>query len=350
MPMDKFFAVENLNYHYQKHVVLHNLNLQINAGECVALLGPSGIGKSTLLRIIAGLVAPTSGNIVLKSRQLTRDGQHLIPCEKRKIGMVFQDYALFPQLTVYENIAFGLRQRKFAESAIEKLVKQLLSIMNMPALGDRYPRELSGGQQQRVALARALVVQPELLLLDEPFANIDTTVRIQLHAELQRIITEQQLSVLLVTHDRHEAFSLAQRVGILVPTESGAQLAQFDQPEIVYMQPKNITVAQLTGAVNLFSGFLRDKIIETGLGSLTCAFAGEGAGIVVLRPESLEFSPTTSGQARVVSKQFYGAGYRLVVDTPVGLLLVNAPFALHYQIGDVGNLTLKQDAWFISSV
>jgi len=348
MPTDKFFAVENLNYHYQKQVFLDNLNLQINAGECVALLGPSGIGKSTLLRIIAGLITPTSGNIVLKSRILTQAGQHLIPCEKRNIGMVFQDYALFPQLTVYENIAFGLRQRKLAASAIDELVTQLLALMNMPALGERYPRELSGGQQQRVALARALVVKPELLLLDEPFANIDTTVRIQLHAELQRIITEQQLSVLLVTHDRQEAFSLAQRVGILVATETGAQLAQFDRPEIVYMQPKNITVAQLTGSVNLFSGFLRDKIIETGLGSLTCSFAGEGAGIVVLRPESLAFTPAASGQARVMSKQFYGAGYRLVVDTPVGLLLVNAPFATQYQIGDVGNLELKQDAWFIS--
>ena len=247
MSADNFFSIQNLQYNYQDRPILDRLNLNMRTSECIALLGPSGIGKSTLLHIIAGLLPASNGAIFLRDTLLTEGTHHLVPCEKRGIGMVFQDYALFPQLRVSENIAFGLRQHRYSSAARQQRVNELLTLMHMENLGERYPHELSGGQQQRVALARALAIQPQLLLLDEPFANIDASVRIKLHAELQRIISMQQLSVLLVTHDRQEAFALATRVGVLIPSEQGATLAQLDTPQNIYQQPHTTLIAKLTG-------------------------------------------------------------------------------------------------------
>ena len=345
--MDNFFQIEQLNYAYQKTPVLHNLNLSIQAGECVALLGPSGVGKTTLLHIIAGLLSANGGDIYLQKNILTQNGQHKVPCEKRDIGMVFQNYALFPQLNVANNIAFGMHRHHYSSTAIKDRVNQLLKLMHMDQLSQRYPHELSGGQQQRVALARALAIQPQLLLLDEPFANMDTNVRAQLHAELQRIILANKLSVLLVTHDRQEAFSLANRVGVLIPTELGAELVQLATPQEIYEKPNNITVAQLTGAVNLFPGNLVDDTVETVFGRWLCYGNNTGKGIVVTRPEQLEFTANSQGKARIVSKQFLGAKYRLLVETSIGILLIDAPLDDVNAIDMIGNITLKNKAWFI---
>jgi iron(III) transport system ATP-binding protein len=347
--VDNFFHINQLNYAHEQHAILHDLTLSMQAGECIALLGPSGVGKSTLLQIIAGLLPASDGAISLQQRILTQNGKHIIPCEKRGIGMVFQDYALFPQMHVNANIAFGLQQHRQPKQKIEQRVQELLSLMHMESLGQRYPNELSGGQQQRVALARALAVEPKLLLLDEPFANIDSSVRVKLHAELQRIIREQHLSVLLVTHDRQEAFALAHRVGILVPTAQGAELAQLASPQEVYQKPSNVMVAQLTGALNLFSGYLENDSVETALGKWPCTGNHQGAGMVMVRPEQLEFLPEVNGLARIISKQFMGADYRLVVESPVGALMVDAPLSLQVNAGDKGTIRLLEPAWAVKN-
>lgn len=349
MSAHDFFSIEDLSYAYDKQSVLHRLNFSLQAGECMALLGPSGVGKSTLLHIIAGLLPAHTGTICLQQQILTQKGQHTIPCEKRRIGMVFQDYALFPQMRVHENIAFGLQQHHVPKPQIQARVQALLHLMHMEPLGQRYPHELSGGQQQRVALARALAIQPKLLLLDEPFANIDSSVRVKLHSELKRIIEEQQLSVLLVTHDRQEAFALAHRVGILTPTANGAQLAQLATPQEVYQQPNNVMVAQLTGDINLFSGYLENNYVETALGKWPCQGLRQGAGMVMVRPEQIEFVPDSAGQSRIISKQFMGAHYRLITESPAGTLMIDAPFSLTAGEGEVGNINLKHPlAWFIN--
>ena len=347
MSADSFFVIEQLAYSYNHQCILHHLSIAMQPGECIALLGPSGVGKSTLLQIIAGLLPPDSGTISLQQRILTRAGRHQVPCEKRGISMVFQDYALFPHMRVKANIAFGLQQHRFPKQKIEQRVKELLSLMHMEALGERYPHELSGGQQQRVAVARALAIEPKLLLLDEPFANIDTSVRVKLHAELQRIIKEQQLSVLLVTHDRQEAFALANRLGVLVPTPEGAKLAQLASPQEVYQKPNNVMVAQLTGAINLFSGYSENGSVETALGKWPCNGTHQGAGMLMVRPEQLEFVSDPLGHTRIMSKQFMGSDYRLVVESPVGTLMIDAPLFLNVNVGDTGTIALKESAWVL---
>jgi iron(III) transport system ATP-binding protein len=282
-------------------------SLCVARGEVVALLGPSGCGKTTLLRLIAGFERPDAGSVTVDGR-LAASRHAWIPPEARRVGMVFQDYALFPHLTVAANIGFGLARRDRP-----RRVAELLGIVGLDGLGHRYPHELSGGQQQRVALARALAPAPELVLLDEPWSNVDPFLRETLRAEVAEIIRPLGVTVLLVTHDREEAFSLADRIALM----RDGKVVQEGTPEQLYFAPASRWAAEFVGAANVLSGRVVDGRVETAIG----AFRANGASTrsdaqVLVRPELLELEPSPTGAARVVAREFRGHDvfYRVRLD------------------------------------
>lgn len=213
-----YLLIQSLTFRYrgQKQPLLHNVSMQLDQGERVALLGPSGRGKTTLLRLIAGLEKPESGTIILGKRILT-DERTFIPPEARRIGMVFQDYALFPHLTVFENVAFGLFRLSRRER--QKRTEEVLSLVQLEDYAHRYPHELSGGQEQRVALARTIAPRPELILLDEPFSNLDPSLRTSLRQALRTLLEKEQITAILVTHDLGDAQAVAHRTVALTPQD-----------------------------------------------------------------------------------------------------------------------------------
>ena len=282
-------------------------SLCVERGEVVALLGPSGCGKTTLLRLIAGFERPDGGSVEVAERAVAGGGTW-VPPEERRVGMVFQDYALFPHLTVAENVGFGLKRRLRSTR-----VPELLSIVGLDGLGRRYPHELSGGQQQRVALARALAPSPELVLLDEPWSNVDPFLRESLRAEVSDIIRPLGVTVLLVTHDREEAFSLADRIALM---RDGA-IVQEGTSEDVYLSPASRWAAEFVGAANVLSGPVVGGAVQTSVG----AFPANGASAlpaaeIVVRPELLELRLDPTGAAEVVGREFRGHDvlYRVLLD------------------------------------
>jgi len=271
-------------------------DLEVGRGEFVALLGPSGCGKTTLLRLIAGFEAPDEGAVRVGERHVA--GPAWVPPERRRVGMVFQDYALFPHLTVARNVGYGLARRDRASR-----VREALALVGLDGLEDRYPHELSGGQQQRVALARALAPEPEVVLLDEPWSNIDPVLRDSMRDELAGILRATGATVLLVTHEQEEAFSLADRVALM----RAGRIVQAGAPEEVYYGPATRWAAEFVGAANLLPGLLADGRVETQVGSFT-APNGDAPGEVevLVRPELLELRPDPAGTGEVVSREFRG--------------------------------------------
>ena len=239
-----WLALEGLSLAYGGDVAVEGMDLSVARGELVALLGPSGCGKSTTLRAVAGLMRPVAGRIVLDGRDITR-----VPANRRDVGMIFQSYALFPHLNVFDNVGFGLRLRRTAASELAANVAGALRTVGLEGFADRRPAELSGGQQQRVALARSLVMEPKVLLLDEPLSNLDARLRIEMRAELQRVQRETGLTMLFVTHDQSEALSLADRIVVM---NAGA-IEQIGTPEIIHGSPATRFVAEFTGHENVFA-------------------------------------------------------------------------------------------------
>jgi putative spermidine/putrescine transport system ATP-binding protein len=234
--------IENIAAHYGTTQVLKDLSLSVKAGELVSLLGSSGCGKTTTLRLVAGFLTPTSGNIRLGDRDLTR-----LPAHARDIGLVFQNYALFPHLTVIENVAFGLKQRKIDAAERQRRAKAMLERVGLTGFADRLPGALSGGQKQRVALARALVIEPPLLMFDEPLSNLDAKLRVDMRVEIRKLQRANGTTSLYVTHDQEEAFSISDRVAIM----SAGRIMQLDTPETLYQRPANAFVARFVGFENL---------------------------------------------------------------------------------------------------
>lgn len=244
-------SLKQITKSYQKgKVILRPFDLDINENEIFFLLGPSGCGKSTLLRIIAGLLAEDSGDCLLRGKNIN----NLAP-EKRRMSMVFQNYALWPHLNVYENIAFGMKMAKMPKDEIAKEVSQLLKLVQLEGFEKRLTTELSGGQQQRVALARALAVRPELLLLDEPLSNLDSKLRDTMRLEIRRILKARQVSAIYVTHDRTEALSIADRIGIM---QDGA-IVQCGTPQELYYRPNSAFTAEFLGGINFFDAEISSK-------------------------------------------------------------------------------------------
>jgi iron(III) transport system ATP-binding protein len=281
-------------------------HLEVASGEFVALLGPSGCGKTTLLRLIAGFEVPDEGAIAVAGKTVA--GPVWVPPERRRVGMVFQDYALFPHLSVAANVGYGVPRGRRASR-----VRDVLDVVGLPGYGGRYPHELSGGQQQRVALARALAPEPGIVLLDEPWSNIDALRRASMRDELAAILRDAGVTVLLVTHDREEAFSVADRIALM----RDGHIVQAGSPEDVYFAPSTSWAAQFVGAANLVPGLMAAGRVETALGSFAGpADASEAPVEVVVRPELLELLPDPGGEGEVVGREFRGHDvfYRVRLD------------------------------------
>lgn len=303
--MSALLSIEGLKCAYQSQTVLGNVSFAIEPGEIACLLGPSGCGKTTVLRAIAGFIAPLAGEIRL-GEQVISSAAQVVPPERRGMGMVFQDYALFPHLTIADNIAFGLRGLPSSEK--QQRVQGVLELVELPDLSKRYPHELSGGQQQRVALARALAPDPRLLLMDEPFSNLDTDLRRQLSQEVRQILKRRGIAAIMVTHDQQEAFTISDKIGIL----SGGRVQQWGTPESLYYQPVSPEVAAFVGKGELFNGRVNEEMaVDTELGLLEFAEPlGVDAGCDVqlfLRPGDLYLSHDGGVPGEVYSAEFQGS-------------------------------------------
>ncbi len=322
-----FLELSSLRKQFGSQTAVESFDLEAERGEFVSFLGPSGCGKTTVLRMIAGFETPTSGVIRVQGRDLTRT-----PPNRRNIGMVFQSYALFPNMTVAENIGFGLRVAGKPKPVIAERVEQMLALIRMPDLGSRYPYQLSGGQQQRVALARALAFRPELLLLDEPLSALDAKVRAEVRDEIRRIQRELAITTVFVTHDQEEAMSISDRVVVM----SKGQIEQSAPPFEVYNYPRTAFVASFVGTLNQ----LACTVLDAGAGKVRHngqVFTapqplahGDGASVILmLRPEELRLGETGGenqlpGVVRSVS--FLGAIVRVRLhygETPITLDLFN---------------------------
>ncbi|MFD1484774.1 ABC transporter ATP-binding protein [Lacticaseibacillus baoqingensis] len=311
--------IRDLEMSYDKHhQILKDLNLQIKDGELVSILGPSGCGKTTTLRIIAGLLPQTGGQVLVDGTDVSK-----LPVHKRQFGMVFQSYALFPHLTVFDNVAFGLKQRKVAKAEIQKQVSEILTITGLDALAKRFPAELSGGQQQRVSLARALVVNPRLLLLDEPLSNLDAKLRVSMREEIRRLQQRLQMTAMFVTHDQEECFAISDRVAVM----NQGKIEQFDTPQNIYRAPKTVFVARFIG----YENFLPVTSAQQGQyqvqgDTFQAAAAVPDATALTIRPDRIQLvtepgANTVGGQVK--SSTYLGNAYRYVVQTALGELKVD---------------------------
>jgi iron(III) transport system ATP-binding protein len=308
------------------------VTLEIADGELFAVLGPSGCGKTTLLRLIAGFERPDDGSVEVGGRKMAGPALFVQP-ERRRIGMVFQDYALFPHLTVERNVAFGLRR-----GDREGRVRATLELVGLQHKAARYPHELSGGERQRVALARALAPEPEIVLLDEPFSSLDATLRADLRREVELILREAGATTLLVTHDQEEALSLADRLAVM----REGRLVQVGSPEEVYARPADRWAAQFVGEVNVVVGVTHAGSVETELGFFALPGGppaplapGSGGTVhVAVRPEQLVLRADDAGNAEVMEREFRGHDVLYRVRHEAGrMVLVQLPSVELYEVG-----------------
>jgi iron(III) transport system ATP-binding protein len=277
----------------------------------MALLGPSGCGKTTLLRLIAGFEIPDAGTVSLGSKMLA--GGRWVPPERRRVGLVFQDYALFPHLNVGSNIAFGLPSGQDRK----RRVRELLDLVGLHGLERRMPNELSGGQQQRVALARTLAAEPQLVLLDEPFSNLDPSLRQRVRSEVRQIIETLHMTAIYVTHDQEEALSLAAQVAVMLD----GRIEQVGSPSDVYRRPVSRPVAEFLGDANFFAGEVRDGRLECELGAVAVATAVQGAVDVMVRPEHLTLSAEGGRPVEIVATEYFGHDQMVTAQTHSGALV-----------------------------
>lgn len=271
------------------------LSFSLHDGEMLALLGPSGCGKTTCLRMLGGFERPDAGQIWLHGREITHS-----PPEERGIGFVFQDYALFPHLSVLENVKFGLRRR--SRVTAENRAREMLDLVGLGALGARKPHELSGGQQQRVALARTLAIAPPLVLLDEPFSNLDAAMRIETRQEVRRLLRAAGSAAILVTHDQEEAMAVADRIAVM----KDGRLVQIGTPDDVYRNPISEFVAAFMGRANIVEGVAKDRQVHTSFGILDLSRPAQGAISLSLRPEQILLDADPTSRAEVVAREFRG--------------------------------------------
>lgn len=316
--------LENLSLAYGQAAAVEGLNLGIGDGELISLLGPSGCGKTTTMRAIAGLLLPRAGRILLAGQDITR-----LPANKRDIGLVFQSYALFPHLTAFENVAFGLRLRRVSAAEIERRVLTALGVVGLSEFASRFPANMSGGQQQRVALARAFVIEPRLLLLDEPLSNLDAKLRLEMRSELRRIQRELGVTMLYVTHDQEEALALSDRIVIM----RAGKIEQQGTPEEVYARPQTAFVADFMGWDNQFAA-----------AEVAGAVSGElpQAARYAWRPDAVRLGEGTT-QARVLARTYQGEHLEYLLDSPLGRIKAFAPIGSVWLEGQEVTFTLAAE-------
>ncbi|MGA0095927.1 MAG: ABC transporter ATP-binding protein [Burkholderiaceae bacterium] len=319
--------------------VVHNVSLALAAGEIGVLMGPSGCGKTSLIRALAGLMPVAQGRIDLGGVPVAGDGVH-VPPERRKVGVVFQDYALFPHLSVAQNIAFGMQHQPARE--VQARVNDLLEQVQLPGMQTRYPHQLSGGQQQRVALARALAPKPDVLLLDEPFSNLDMDLRERLASDVRQVLKQAQVTALFVTHDQLEAFALGDKVGVM----KDGVLLQWDDPYTLYHRPLNRFVAQFTGHGVVLQAQVDNtpqRAVHTALGVLddaaVCHWAANHHGAMrtdlLLRADDIVHDDDAPMKARIVRKVFRGSTFLYTLELASGeQVLAHVPSHHNHQVGE----------------
>ncbi len=308
---------------------VEQITFTVQQGEILCLLGPSGCGKTTILRAIAGFERVIAGSIAL-SGQLVSSGDTTIPTEQRHIGMVFQEYALFPHLRVEKNIAFGLSHLPRIQQ--KAVIDDLLTLTGLRGLEQRYPHELSGGQQQRVALARALAPRPVLLLLDEPFSNLDPDMACRMRQDLHELLRQTKTTAILVTHDHDEAFAMADRVAVL----NRGRLEQFDTPEAIYHLPTTPFVADFVGQADFISGVVTNDLVVTEIGEFpNLQHLPSGTKVVVMiRPDDIHITPTKGAAAHILGRQFKGSENVYTIQLPSGQILHSSESSSSiYQVG-----------------
>jgi iron(III) transport system ATP-binding protein len=311
-------AIEHVSFGYGATPVLDDIDLVVEKGEFFAFLGPSGSGKTTLLRLVAGFGAPSSGRILIGERDVTAT-----PPWNRNVGMVFQSYALWPHMTVAKNVAFGLERRHLARADITQRVQTALALVGLSALAERRPAQLSGGQQQRVALARTLVIEPDVLLLDEPLSNLDAKLRVELRSDLKALQRKLGLTAIYVTHDQEEANAIADRMAVL----DAGRIQQIGTPTALYDNPANRFVATFLGTANLIEGRIEADGRFAADGLVILGVAGKpGPACISIRPQDVSLGGAATGPAAVVAeREFLGSiiryqmrmnGKDIVVDVP----------------------------------
>jgi putative spermidine/putrescine transport system ATP-binding protein len=319
----KYLSLEKLSLAYGDTIAVKDLDLDIRKGELLALLGPSGCGKTTTMRSIAGLLSPASGSIHLDGADITR-----LSANKRAVGLVFQSYALFPHLSVFENVAFGLKLKGMRGSALDEKVAAGLKSVGLSAFASRKPAELSGGQQQRVALARSMVMEPKVLLLDEPLSNLDARLRLEMRTELQRVQKQTGVTMIFVTHDQVEALALADRIVVM----KGGAIEQIGTPEDIYNRPVSAFVADFVGFENIFA--VEGGKLKTADGTTALAGAIPAVAGLAWRPRMVDLG---SGPFRgtVRGTSFAGNTREYLLDTPLGPIKAETDAALPaHTLGD----------------
>lgn len=335
---------------FRDTVALHSLSFKVVSGEFLSMLGPSGCGKSTALRISAGFESATTGSVLVDGNDISA-----IPAHRRDMGMVFQAYSLFPNMSAAENVEFGLRVRRVDTPTRSARVKELLELVGLAEAARRYPHQLSGGMQQRIALARALAIEPRVLLLDEPLSALDAKVRVQLREEIRRIQARVGITMVYVTHDQEEALSISDRIVVM----SNGRIEQIGTPSDIYTNPQTIFVADFIGVANRFEGEVMDQDrVRVGTGDMYVS--AEDARnhrqgdrvLLVVRPELCTLS-SVGGESRnggldgtVLSTVFLGAVIRVTLATVVGELSVQLPSAQRdrWRIGTPGRVSFPMDA------
>ncbi len=325
-----YVEITNLSVEYQKgKPVLFDLNLDVEEGQLLSLLGPSGCGKTTTLRSIAGFVYPSEGSIFIDGQDVSK-----LPPDKRDIGLVFQSYALFPHLSVFDNVAFGLKMRKIKSDDIVSRVEEALKVVDLTDFGNRKPGQLSGGQQQRVALARAIVIEPKLMLYDEPLSNLDAKLRIRMRAELRQLQQRLGITAIYVTHDQVEALAISDKVAVM----NEGRLEQAKSPETIFSNPGTPFVASFMGFENNFEArieriedghiFVRVNSFEIAIGltQQSANFAKGDKILVYFRPKSAGIvfqSVSNSFPGKIIVRTFLGSTFEYIIQTELGEFLVH---------------------------
>ena len=339
MEKNNIVELKNISVSFDGEQILSDLNLSIEDKEFITLLGPSGCGKTTTLRIIAGFVEPDEGEIFFDGKKING-----VPAYMRQVNTIFQRYALFPHLNVYENIAFGLRVKKMKESEIDAKVREMLNLVNLSGLEKRKIDTLSGGQQQRVAIARAIANNPKVLLLDEPLAALDLKLRKDMQTELKRIQQQLGITFIFVTHDQEEALSMSDRVVVM----DNGKIQQVGTPQDIYNEPKNAFVADFIGESNILDGVMLDDYLAEFSGKkfecLDKGFAKNESVDIVVRPEDVDIVPLEKGMLSgiVTSITFLGVHYEIIVDIGGFKWMIQTTDGVN--VGDNVGLYIEPDA------
>ena len=317
---DPILRLTDVTKRFAAETAVDGVSLTVERGELLTLLGPSGCGKTTTLRMIAGLEAPSGGTIEIEDEVVAADDEATAP-EARDVGIVFQNFALFPHLSVRENIAFGLAE--WDEAAADRRVDELLELVDLPEHGEKSPAQLSGGQKQRVALARSLAPEPDVLLLDEPFSNLDVRLRVAMREEVRSILKTAGVTAISVTHDQEEALSISDRVAVM----NDGRIEQLDKPERIFEQPESRFVASFLGRASFLTGYVHDGVLKTGLGAFDAmtldGYTEQYEGIavdVLVRPDDLRAGRAADEQTdgEVTSRQYVGPSFIYRVDLDSG--------------------------------